>query len=142
MIVFSRVYGLFEIGSALLHIIVHLKIFLHKRKRDDDVIAAKFDAKSLFSFGINLILISTLMATTILGPKLNPEKLKHLSIYPNYLTLYYNGLIAPGIIGTISVFLIFYRNDRLRKGVFKEMLMSIGTAESLYTYCKRLLPHL
>jgi hypothetical protein len=62
-----------------------------------------------------------LASTTIFGPKLTKEKLEKISIFKNYLAVYYNALIAPGLIGAIVIILIYSKNKNLRKTIFNEV---------------------
>jgi len=46
---------------------------------------------------------------------LSREVLERIDHYPNYLSVYYSALIAPGLIGLLTIFLVFVRNEDLRK---------------------------
>jgi hypothetical protein len=131
-LVYHRSYGVLEIASALIHVLVFLAIYRFNNSKKQvgpqtfvsfQKLSAllKIDSQSLFSFSLNMFCIFILASTTIFGPKLSKEKLEKINIFPNYLTVYYNALIAPGLISAISIILVYSRNKNLRKTIFHEV---------------------
>jgi hypothetical protein len=55
---------------------------------------------------------------TLASKRNNETNPKELGDYPNYMFLYYNLLLAPGIIGILFLFLVFHQNTGLRKTFF------------------------
>jgi hypothetical protein len=130
-----RSYPIEEVLSILIHIFVYSKIYKYKHKThpigpvtfsslQQQNIIAKINSQSLTSFGINSLIIFTLISMSLASKRNNETNPKELGYYPNYMFVYYNQLVAPGIIGILFVILVFYRNTGLRKA-FRESMTNI-----------------
>jgi hypothetical protein len=66
---------------------------------------------------ILIVLASIAFSSTRINST-NPDDLKK---FPTFLFIYYNHLVAPALVGTLLVVLIFKRNAQMRRTVFDEM---------------------
>jgi hypothetical protein len=118
-----------EVLSILIHIFVYSKIYKYNNRThpigpvtfsslQQQNLIANINSQSLTSFGINSLIIFTLISMTLASKRNNETIPKDLGDYPNYMLLYYNLLLAPGIIGILFLFLVVHQNTGLRKTFF------------------------
>ena len=124
-----RSYPVEEVLSILIHIFVYSKIYKYNNRThpigpvtfsslQQQNLIANINSQSLTNFGINSLIIFTLISMTLASKRNNETNPKELGDYPNYMFLYYNLLLAPGIIGILFLFLVFHQNTGLRKTFF------------------------
>ena len=82
---------------------------------------SRINTQSLTSIGVHFLILFSLVTLSFSMIRINSTKLEDIAIYPNYLYVYYNTLIAPGLISTLFVVLIFKRNIGLRKTVISKI---------------------
>ena len=75
-----RIYGVVEIGSIILHLVVYAKIYRYKRQGLDakpvnifqnNPILKNTESQSLLGVGINIILIVVLTSTSFINVKIS-----------------------------------------------------------------------
>ena len=115
--------------SVLLHIFAYGRLFIYKKNRSEigpqtfgtfqqKSILSNINSQSLTTFGMNALIMTALVTQLLSSMKMNSTRLEDISKYPNYMFVYYNILISPGLIGTLFVFFVFKRNKAIRKTVF------------------------
>ena len=129
-----------EVLSILIHVFVYSKIWKFKNSKQaigpatfssfqHQKLISSINSQSLTSFGINSLIIFTLISITLASKRNNEINPKELGDFPNYFFVYYNLLGAPGIIGILFVILVFQRNKHLKKSF-------IDTVKNTFLNCK------
>ena len=117
-----------EIASVIIHIFAYGRIWHYKKCKNEigpqtfssfqrKSVLSRINTQSLTSIGVHFLILFSLVTLSFSMIRINSTKLEDIAIYPNYLYVYYNTLIAPGLISTLFVVLIFKRNIGLRKTV-------------------------
>jgi hypothetical protein len=117
-----KFYGIWEISSIVLHLIIHLRIHVHKKKLHSNILSEisisqklkNLEPTSFASFAINLMSIVFLISTTFMLQYLSKSNLEDLSKFPNYLFLYFRSLALPGFGCIFLVFVYFVRHSGLQ----------------------------
>ena len=131
---YTRIYGIVEIFSILLHTLVHAKIHQYKRKdriltepgnqlntSGPSSVVTSIDTQTMSSLGINLSIIILLASTTMAVKAIGDVEPAKYNMEPTFYLIYYNNFIAPSIIAVLLTVLIFKRNKALRKTVYAEV---------------------
>ena len=119
-------------SSAILHFSINLTIYFHKRRFktpsethsiSSTVIKWKnLEKDSLATVATDLLGICIFITVIACQQQLSAVQPENLQVYPNYLFLYYQDLLAPAL-GIICVILSFFRKKALRRNL-KEQLKS------------------
>jgi hypothetical protein len=57
--------------------------------------------------------------TTVFAPKISRQILEQINRFPNYLVVYYNALIAPGLFGLCITALLFVKHKNFRNRFYE-----------------------
>ena len=118
-----KTYAIWEMFSIILHICIHLRIYIHKNNSTSEGKFSSndrnFEPRSFASFAINIVCIFFLISSTFIMLHLSHTSLEHLSRFPNYFFVYYRSLAVPGCACIIIVSMYFLRHSGLRNLVIE-----------------------
>ncbi len=114
-----------EVVSIIIHVYVYLKIYKYKRNKQpigpltfkafqQQNFIKNVNSQSLTNFGINFLVIFTMLSMLMAAKRMNETNPCELGNYPNYFFVYYNLLVVNGLLGMFSQILFFSQNKDFR----------------------------
>ena len=134
-----NIYGVLELGSILLNIIIYFHIKLYQKKNDKSVtspvLPTSYRRKLLFlkeikSETLSSILTNCLniliMALTAFNQSLvNKINSDNLNLFPYTLFVHYIFLIAPNFLVGLSLIVYYFHHSPLRKTIFGQAKLGL-----------------
>ena len=114
---FPKAYGVLEIISIILHVIIYLKIRFYKKKQQNVVSSNK---KSLFTYFFNILGIAFFCSVIFTMKKVETSSVEQLITFPNYILFYFLHLVSTSIFIFI-VIVSFFKNSNLRRAIILEI---------------------
>jgi hypothetical protein len=129
-----RIYGILEIGSILLNIVVYFHIKLYKRSDATTPVQAPvlpshtrklfflkdIKPETLSSKLTNFLNILIIVIGTFNQALVNKISSKDINMFPYTLFVYYIFLIAPMLVASLSLIVYYCNHPPLRKAIFGE----------------------
>ena len=139
-----KAYGIVELFSILLNIVLYLKIYYYKKKRPiypqtqgrvvKGLVLRDVEKQSMTNFANNALGICYIGISSIIAIKINYAKPDDLSKYPNNLFALYRSLVAP-ILGIFLIILTCLLNKKFRRVIHEEV--KILVSDLLCKTCQR-----
>ncbi len=119
--------------SFILHLIVYMKIKLHKQKQQDSIYVISFgdhikhigissiDSRALSDFGTSAVSVVLSLAVGFIptiGNEMNPDNLNN---FPYYLFIYFNHFISTNVLTLFTAIIYYLRHPALRQTVIREI---------------------
>ena len=101
---YQRSYGIIEITTLLIHIVIQCRIVYHKRNNSmpnqlSVMSNSSFSSNTISSFTTRIFSIIGLCAYTLITFKVNSMHLSEVEVYPNYIYVQIYNLILSNIVG-------------------------------------------
>ena len=121
---------LLTFASAILHSVIHLKIYFHKQKfrigteseqmSPEAMLLKEIEKHSLSTFAIDVSGICFFVTEVICQYMLSTAKAENLKLFPNYVYLYYADLISP-CFGIIFGVIFLFKKETLRRNLIENV---------------------
>jgi hypothetical protein len=124
---FPKAYGVMETFSVIVHVFIQIKVVMHKRKNNQSQINnvvnndVQSNKTSLFKYAINIFTLLFLSTVILAVKKTESMSMKDLSIYPNFIGLFYINLLASSLLGCV-IAVSFLKDNNFRTAITKEVL--------------------
>ena len=135
-----QIYGVVEIFSFLLNLIIYVRIKIHKTAHRlpsavstgcslrSGITFSEWESQTLSSFGTNLTNSVIVLLSIVNMFLINGIEAKNFNQYPYTIYVYYIFFLYPCLVTLISLLLYYYRHQPMRRfliGEFREELLKM-----------------
>ena len=125
-----EIYGVVEIVSIILHIVVHVRVHLYKEKKTTPMSIynepfqkmIKFDGETLPVFITNVINILVLGVSTIIMVKISTVPPEYFNVFPIDVYVMCSIFFLPALAGILCIVMYFCNHKPLRRDVMAKLI--------------------
>jgi hypothetical protein len=123
---YNRNYGILEVTTLVIHIIIQCKIIYYKQKGNSTqqsivLSNSSFSTNSFSNFTTSILSITGLCVFTYFTVKVNSMPLSEIEVYPIYIYVQIYNLFIPNVVGFVLTVVYYVKHPEMARGLLQHI---------------------